>query len=52
MLWCCCGEITFNINIPLFKRSPFGFQNESFCSPKRVLLQCKTSPFGRQKDSF
>ena len=27
------------------KRGPFAFQNESFCSPKRVLLQAKRSPF-------
>ena len=28
-----------------FKRSPFGFQNESFCRVKGVLLRSKTSPF-------
>ena len=36
----------------LFKRSPFAFQNESFYSPKGVLLQSKTNPFTRQKESF
>ena len=34
------------------KRSPFTLQNESFYNAKRVLLQCKRSPFDRQKDSF
>lgn len=34
-----------------FKRSPFAVQKESFYSPKGVLLQCKTSPFGKHKNS-
>ena len=28
-----------------FKCSPFAFQKDSFCSPKRTLLQCKRTPF-------
>ena len=32
------------------KRSPFAFQNESFYSPKGVLLHSKTNPFASQKD--
>ena len=32
------------------KRGPFAFQKESFWSVKGVLLACKTSPFGVQKD--
>ena len=48
---------TFPSNIPhltlnISKRSPFAFQNESFCTPKRVLLPTKRSPFAVQKDSF
>ena len=35
-----------------FKRSPFAFQNESFCILKGVLLHFKTSPFATQKESF
>ena len=27
------------------KRGPFALQNESFCTPKRILLQAKRSPF-------
>ena len=34
----------------LFKRGPFASQKESFWSVKGVLLACKTSPFGVQKD--
>ena len=34
------------------KRSPFAFQNESFCPLKGVLLHFKTSPFATQKESF
>ena len=41
-------HLTLNIS----KRSPFAFQNESFCTPKRVLLHAKRSPFAVQKDSF
>ena len=41
-------HLTLNIS----KRSPFAFQNESFCTPKRVLLPTKRSPFAVQKDSF
>ena len=36
----------------IFKRSPFGLQNESFWGAKGVLLMSKTSPFGGQKESF
>ena len=36
----------------IFKRSPFGLQNESFWRAKGVLLMSKTSPFGGQKESF
>ena len=32
------------------KRGPFAFQNESFCSSKRVLLQAKRSPFEKPRD--
>ena len=41
-----------HLKLLLFKRSPFAFQNESFYSPKGVLLQSKTNPFTRQKESF
>lgn len=41
-------HLTLNIS----KRSPFAFQNDPFCTPKRVLLQTKRSPFAVQKDSF
>ena len=41
-------HLTLNIS----KRIPFALQNESFCSPKRVLLPTKRSPFAVQKDSF
>ena len=34
-------HLTLNIS----KRSPFAFQNESFCTPKRVLLPTKRTPF-------
>ena len=34
----------------LNRRSPFAFQNDSFCSPKGLLLQSKTTPFRHQKD--
>ena len=47
-LSCSLQHLTF-INL---KRAPFALQNESFCSPKRVLLQSKTSPFERQNESF
>ena len=48
------ASISFHI-IPLgvgliSKRSPFVFQNESFYSPKGVLLHSKTNPFASQKD--
>ena len=36
----------------LSKRSPFAFQNESFCPLKGVLLHFKTNPFATQKESF
>ena len=36
----------------VFKRSPFALQNESFYTPKGVLLPFKTSPFAHQKESF
>ena len=32
------------------KTSPFAFQNESFCTPKRILLQAKRSPFEKLSD--
>ena len=32
------------------KRGPFAFQNESFCTPKRILLQAKGSPFEKPRD--
>ena len=32
------------------KRTPFAFQNDSFCLPKGLLLQSKTTPFRHQKD--
>ena len=38
--------------IPVFKCSPFAFQKGPFEAAKGLLLQCKTNPFGRQKDSF
>lgn len=41
-------HLTLNIS----KRSPFAFQNDPFCTPKRVLLPTKRSPFAVQKDSF
>ena len=34
------------------KRTPFAFQNESFCPPKRILLQRKRTPFRERKESF
>ena len=37
---------------PLSKRTPFGFQKESFCYANVVLLAGKTNPFATQKDSF
>ena len=36
----------------IFKRSPFAFQNESFWTAKRILLDCKTSPFAKLKLSL
>ena len=36
----------------IFKRSPFGLQNESFWRAKRILLDCKTNPFEEQNESF
>ena len=45
MLWCCYGEITFNILHSTF-------QKESFWLPKRVLLLPKRSPFTTQNESF
>ena len=41
-------HLTLNIS----KRIPFAFQNDPFCTPKRVLLPTKRSPFAVQKDSF
>ena len=35
-----------------FKRTPFGFQKDSFWSVKGLLLSCKRTRFGMQKDSF
>ena len=32
------------------KRGPFALQNESFCTPKRILLQAKRSPFEKLSD--
>ena len=32
--------------------NPSDFQKESFWLAKRVLLRCKTSPFGEQNESF
>ena len=37
---------------PVSKRSPFDLQKGSFWTAKGVLLQCKRSPLGMQKDSF
>ena len=34
----------------LNRRSPFAFQNDSFCLSKGLLLQSKTTPFRHQKD--
>lgn len=39
-------------HLTLKKRTPFAFQNESFCILKGVLLHFKTSPFATQKESF
>ena len=36
----------------LFKRIPFALQKDSLYSQKGVLLQSKTNPFTRQKESF
>ena len=46
-IWLCT-----NRNATIFKRCSFALQNESFYTVKRVLLESKTSPFGRQKDPF
>ena len=35
-----------------FKTNPFGLQNESFWTAKRVFLDCKTSPFAKLKLSL
>ena len=46
-------HLTLNIqHLTFSKRSPFAFQNDPFCTPKRVLLPTKRSPFAVQKDSF
>ena len=62
---CCFQPVLFDFYSPpticnansskyltLKKRTPFAFQNESFCLPKRVLLPSKTNPFTTQKDPF
>lgn len=41
-------HLTLNIS----KRIPFAFQNDPFCTPKRVLLPTKTSPFTNKKEPF
>ena len=41
-------HLTLNIS----KRIPFAFQNDPFCTPKRVLLHTKRSPFALQNESF
>ena len=35
-----------------FKRTPLGFQKDSFWSAKGLVLGCKRTRFGVQKDSF
>ena len=50
----CCRMSAQQVNAPLlaFKRTPFGFQKDSFWSVKGLLLSCKRTRFGMQKDSF
>ena len=62
---CCFQPVLFDFYSPpticnansskhstLKKRTPFAFQNESFCPPKRILLQRKRTPFVERKESF
>lgn len=47
--FCCLQKLIFVVckkRVLLhFKCSPFALRKESFCPPKRLLLQCKTTPF-------
>ncbi len=38
--------------VGLKKCSPFGLQKDSFWRAKGLLLECKRTRFGMQKDSF